>query len=179
MDYTAIIIENLNAIGKDYNVLKDKKKQQLAELEALIQKKKAEQDEALAVLDGIDFSVKGIAEELDLSRTTLYSDEQLLRRYLEYSSAKVIAENPLQAKNREIERLQEEKRSLQNKVELMQIRDVDTQIAKEQTKNLANLIKGKDAEIERLNERLRAVSAENEQLKKRMPQAASIPIKKD
>ena len=149
MEIVEVIKKNLHDIGEDYDLLKPFMQEWLCKVEEVIQRKKAAQSEAVDTLKTIDFSVKAIAAEINASRTTMYNHQQLLRRYIKTAATKV----------------QTEKTGLQEQIDKLMLRDVDIELLKQENRNLAAALEGKNNEIKRLEERIMLLSSENQRLK--------------
>lgn len=161
MEIMEIIKKNLHDIGEDYDLLKPFMQDWLFKVEEVIQNKKASQAEAVDTLKSIDFSVKTIAAEVNASRTTMYNHQQLLRRYIKMAAEKASADNPYSL----ITKVQTEKSGLQDQINKLMLRDVDIELLKQENRNLAVVLEGKNDEIKRLEERIMLLSTENQRLK--------------
>lgn len=161
MEYEELIRENLKAINEDYDMLKPFMQKRLLEVESVIQNRRKQQEEAVAMLKTTDYSLKSIAEEIKASRTTLYNHEQLLKRYIEQSAVVASASNPLSL----IDKVQAEKSLLQDQVTKLMERDVDMELMRLQNRELSTALEGKNADIERLQARISELSEENRKLK--------------
>lgn len=152
---------NLSSIGEEYEPLKPFMKKWLEKVEADIQARYSRQIEAEKTLRSIDYSVKSIALSIGASRTTMYNHNQLLKRYIEQASTVANSSNLLA----QIDKVQMEKSLLQEQVTKMMERDIDTELMRLQNKELSAALEGKNAEIERLQTRIRELSKENRELK--------------
>lgn len=161
MEIVEVIKKNLHDIGEDYDLLKPFMQEWLCKVEEVVQRKKAAQSEAVDTLKTIDFSVKAIAAEINASRTTMYNHQQLLRRYIKTAAEKASADNPYSL----ITKVQTEKTGLQEQIDKLMLRDVDIELLKQENRNLAAALEGKNNEIKRLEERIMLLSSENQRLK--------------
>lgn len=178
MDITEAVRQNLSAINEDYDALKPFMQKWVMKVEEAIQERAKTQADAAEALRSADYSVKAISETVGASRTTMYNHEQLLKRYIEQSTAKAMAQSPLS----DVARLQDEKAILQEQIRKLMARDVDVELVKMQNRSLSTTLEGKNAEIKRLEARIKELSEENRALKMsgRRPPASikSIPFKK-
>lgn len=177
MDINERIINNLSALGEDYDTLKPFMQKWLEKIETEIQERWQAQENAIQTLRSMDFSVKSIASKIGASRTTMYNHEQLLKRYIEQSSSSLTGKNPYS----EIAQIQEEKSLQQDQIQKMMQRDVDIELLKMQNQSLSATLAGKNEEIQRLSDRLSELSQELEQLKtsgRGKQQYTTIPFRK-
>lgn len=117
---------------------------------------------ALEIIKLKEFSVSGIADELNISRTTFYNHNKLLSRYIEASESLLSKDNPcvkLEAKSFETRRLRAE-------IDMLYDRDVTIEIQKHEVKELTARLKEKNSEIKRIEKRNRELSSELHNLKK-------------
>lgn len=178
MDIVETVKQNLAAINEEYDSLKPFMQKWLVKVEEAIQKRVQIQLEAVESLRSVDYSVKSISEDVGASRTTMYNHEQLLKRYVEYSTTKAAAQSPFA----DVAKLQEEKAVLQDQIKKMMVRDVDVELLKMQLRSLNTTLEGKNEEIKRLEARIEELSEENRSLKMsgRRPGTTTkaIPFKK-
>lgn len=125
--------------------------------------------EALEIIKLKEFSVSGIAYELNISRTTFYNHNKILSRYIEASEALLSKDNPyvkLEAKTSETRRLRAE-------IDMLYDRDVTIEIQKHEVKELTARLKEKNSEIKRIEKRNRELSSELHVLKQSLTNNAS------
>ena len=161
MDSTKIIKDILKDMNEDYDVLKPYVQTRLHKIEDEIQRRKAIQDEAIKTLQTMDFSIKAISSEIGESRTSMYNNAGLPKRYLEQSAQYASSANPYNT----IEKLQYDKSLMQEQITKLMDRDLDMELMKAQNRELSSALEGKNAEIERLQARLSEVTSENLKLK--------------
>lgn len=150
MEENLIIEKKLTSMGVDYTQVKPFLFKYLIEIENIIQQKEQDVVNARTILSRSVYTVKSIADELGKSRTTFYSYDKLLQRYVEYSLLESNANNPLQ----QIETCRETIREMKEKIAFMESRDTREMLLKYQTKYLKDQLKSKDHEIERLRAKL-------------------------
>lgn len=170
MEITEQIKINLSSIGEEYDSLKPFMKTWLEKVETEIQNRYKRQTAAAEALRLLDYSVKSIASSIGASRTTMYNHEQLLKRYIEHSTAIVSASNPLS----QIDKVQDEKSFLQKQVTKLMERDVDIELIRLQNRELSTALEGKNAEIERLQARIIELSEENRKMKSGTPAKPTV-----
>ena len=150
MDYTPIIKSNLERLGESYDSLKPYMIRHLESIERLIQDKSSSRDAAINIIKSTDFSLSAISKELNMSRTTLYNHEQLLKRYIEQSVEISRSSDPYIL----ISELKDEKSQLQTEIGLLMRRDLDMELLKQQNKQLKSELKEKQKEIERMHKKI-------------------------
>lgn len=88
--------------------------------------------EGVQLIKGAKISIKAIADNLGCSRTTFYSYDKLLQRYVELSA------NEFEKKKTPLnsEKLNEKIRTLENQVQKMIVRDVEMGVLRSENKRL-------------------------------------------
>jgi len=155
MEYTNIIKSNLSKLGESYDALKPFMIRHLESIEGLIQEKNKVRDAAIETIKNTDYSLSSISKELNMSRTTLYNHEQLLKRYIELSVESSQLSDPYIT----ISNLRDEKSQLQLEISLMMKRDLDTELLKNQNEQLTAELQEKNREIERMHKKIAELSA--------------------
>ena len=155
MDYTDFIKCNLSKLGESYDALKPFMIKHLENIECLIQEKNKIRDTAVETIKNTDYSLSSISKELNMSRTTLYNHEQLLKRYIELSVEASQASDPFIT----ISNLRDEKSQLQEEIGLMMKRDLDIELLKNQNEQLKAEIKEKNKEIDRMHRKIAELSS--------------------
>lgn len=155
-DRNEIIKEKLTEIGEDYDSLKPFLRDYLDRIEEIIQSKEMDQTRAIEDLRYASYTVSDISKELNCSRTTLYNHNQLLKRYIEYSIKLSSKKNPYYT----CEKLKETIRELQEQVDLMENRDIDFELIKQEKKFLQDKVAEQTKEINRLQNRVIELSTE-------------------
>lgn len=150
MDYIIIIKEKLSSLGEDYDSIKPYMIKHIIEIETLLRTKQETRLQAIETIKNLDFSLSGISKDLQMSRTTLYNHEQLLKRYIEFSISELGKWDPFveQAK------LKSEKSDLRTEIALLMDRDLDMELLKQKNSQLTANLKEKNKEVERLHKRL-------------------------
>lgn len=146
MENNEFIISHLSSIGEDYYTMKPFMKSWLEKVTNAMLETHQRQLDAEAELKSIDYSCKGIASSLGISRTTLYNHGQLLKRYIEHVSASFTLSNPYYKLNS----VASEKSLLQDKLTLMMERDIDNELLKAENEQLKRELSSKDAELQKL-----------------------------
>ena len=163
MDTSGVIKANLKALGESYDALRPFMLKRLEAVEALLQKKRTAQQEALAALKEADFSLAAISRESQISRTTLYNHGQLLKRYIEYSAKQADAEDPFA----QLERAALDKADLQAQIALFMERDLDAELLKHENGRLTREVEEQQKEILRLHSKIMELNREIMDLKQR------------
>ena len=154
MDYNEIIAQKLEKIGESYDVLKPYMLKHLENIESLIQSKQNERNNALRTIKESTLTLSSISKELNMSRTTLYNHEQLLKRYIDYSIEESDNSDPYNI----IANLKEEKSQLQSQIELMMKRDLDIELIKLENKQLKKELQEKNKELENMHKKIIEIS---------------------
>lgn len=150
MKFEEAIKSKLEMIGVDSEKVKPFQAKYLEEIETIIQAKETMLKEVSNSIKGCTYSVKSIASEIGMSRTTFYSYERLLQKYVEVSIELSAKYNPY----KEIEGLKEDVQSLRERVLLMESRDVNVLLLKHENMKLKKTINDKNKEIDRLRSRI-------------------------
>lgn len=161
MERNEVIRVKLAELGEDFDALKPFMQTYLEKVETFIASKEKEQSEAIQSLRAASYNVSDVSKELNCSRTTLYNHNQLLKRYIELSIRHSSESNPLS----QCEELRESKRELQERVSLMETRDIQIELDKHEVVILQRQIEEQQKEIERLQARVHELSAENHRLR--------------
>ena len=149
------IIEKCNALGVDYESLRDSTKKYLDAIEEHIIEKEQMCEDGMAQVKDSKFSIVSVSEAVNCSRTTMYKDNQLLKRYIELSAAEHAEKTP----QHEIEKLKEQNRELRTMVSLMEARDVEAEMMKHEVRTLKAKLKESNQEIERLHSAMKKLTA--------------------
>ncbi len=136
-------------------------KKHLDKVEDIISAKEKEQEDAINKLNNSYYNLSDISKLLGCSRTTLYNNNQLLKRYIELSIEKANKSNPYIA----YERIRESKQRLQEQVNLMAHRDVNLEKMRHENQMLVDRIKEIKKENENLQTKVGSLSAEIRKLK--------------
>lgn len=165
MENYEIIKQKLETIGEDPIFLKPFMMDYIIKIENIISIMTQAQKDAIKELKSNNLSASYIANELNISRTTLYNHNQLLKRYIDHSERLFSEDNPFIA----YENLKVDKGNLQEQISLMQDRDISIEILKYEKSELINKLKEKDTEIERLGTRVHVLSNELHQIRVTSP----------
>lgn len=157
METDKIIKTKLQAMGEKPDNVKPFLYEYLRQIEAIITQKNEELNHASDMLSKSVYSVKSIAETIGMSRTTFYSYDKLLQRYIEYSLQETEKDNPYIQITELRETIQEQKAI----IGLMESRDVSELLLKHQIKELKNRLSERDKEIARLRARVAELSSGN------------------
>lgn len=157
METDKIIKEKLQAMGENPENIKPFLYDYLRQIESIIKQKNEEQKHAADMLSKSVYNVKFIAKTIGMSRTTFYSYDKLLQRYIEYSIQETEKDNPYNQIDELRELIQEQKA----KISLMESRDISELLLKHQIKELQNRLSERDKEITRLRARVAELSSGN------------------
>lgn len=157
MEIDEIIKAKLQAMGEKPENVKPFLYEYLRQIEEIITQKNEELNHATNILSKSVYSVKSIAGTIGMSRTTFYSYDKLLQRYIEYSIQETEKDNPYNQITSLREIIQEQK----TKISLMESRDVSELLLKQQIKELQNRLSERDKEITRLRARVAELSSNN------------------
>lgn len=126
----------------------------LEKVEEVISLKREKRIRLTKELHTCDYDIKSIAEETGISRTTFYSYDNLLKKYVELSHEEDYKDDP----NRIIKELKETIRCLQEENRLMAVRDCKEMILKKENDDLKQLVQDRDKTIERLRRTIMKVN---------------------
>ena len=126
----------------------------LEAIEALIQTKNNVRNVAVETIKNSNYTLSSISKELNMSRTTLYNHEQILKRYIELSVESSQASDPYIT----ISILRDEKSQLLSEIGLLMKHDLDIELLKNQNEQLKAEIKDKNKEIERMHKKIAELS---------------------
>lgn len=163
MEKNQNIIEKLKQINVDYESLKPFMKDYLFRIEEFIEEKNSERLAGIKMIKDSRFTISSVSKTLECSRTTLYNHDELLRRYIELSIDLFELSDPYVAYNN----LKASISELEAKVNKMVLRDIDTELLREE--NDKHLIKLKESieQINRLQSRNAELSKEIRDLRKK------------
>lgn len=119
-EYTEIIRQKLDRLNVNMDTLPNFMVNHLINIEQVISGKRIRRDELLQEISRTNYDVKSISEETNISRTTFYSYEQLLKRYVQLSH-----ETDYQADA--VEQIRQQKatiKDLKEQIHLMESRDL-------------------------------------------------------
>lgn len=135
-------------LGIDYDNLKAKTKKHLINIESSITNRELMYDKLLHDLKDNKVTLTSVAEDAKInSRQTLYNNKEL-KAYIGFRTLQANELNPYY----QIDELKAKIEKLNNKLELMVKRDIDTEILRNENEVLSNQIKNKDKIITRMNE---------------------------
>ncbi len=156
-------IENkLKQLGFDFNVQTSFIKDKLIEIEKIIQEKDANCKSAEQQIKDNKYSLASICKEINISRTSAYNNDEIIKKYIEYSLGISKKYNLLYKleKSKEIE--SERKEIIDNMVE----RDINYSIQEEKIMNLNNRIRELTSENKRLEKEKKELIDEMKFLRK-------------
>lgn len=173
LTYDKSIIQRLNSlnIGSSED-LTEKVKEYLIRIEKIIQERKQRREELLKEYKALKISIKGITDECNISRQTIYNNKEILQTYIN---------NALQEQEKEdifysINSLREQIESLEQKIFKMRVRDLDIEKQQYLIDEQNNILKNKDSTIEALEKRNMELIGKVNELEKKIYNL-SIPLK--
>lgn len=135
-------------LGIDYNNLKSNTKKHLINIESSITNTELTYDKLLNNLKDNKVTLTSVAEDAKInSRQTLYNNKEL-KAYIDLRMLQVNELNPYH----QIDELKAKIDKLNEKLDLMVKRDIDTEILRNENEVLSNQIKNKDMQITRMHE---------------------------
>ena len=146
MDAEQRIKQKLKKLEVDPNTLKKNIIRYLVTIDELLEQKRNRRADLIKELEGCNYTVKSVALETGISRTTFYSYDGLLQKFVELSHEEDYKEDPYI----QIQALRKSIRDLQEEVTLMEKRDCQELKLKAENKRLSKLISDRDKTIERL-----------------------------
>ncbi|MCR1822353.1 hypothetical protein [Terrisporobacter muris] len=150
-----------NELGIDYDNLKSKTKKHLLNIETAITNRELKYSELVDELKGNKVTLSSISDDAKISRQTLYNNKEL-KAYINFRTLQVNELNPYY----QIDALKEKINKLNQKLELMINRDIDTEILRYENQILLEQIKNKDNTITRMNEQNTEMERRIKELKK-------------
>ena len=142
--------ERVNAIlkklGVDATDLKKNLVKYLVQIEEVLEQKRARRATLHQELADSDYTVKSIAQETGISRTTFYSYDGLLQKYVELSHDEDYRDDPYG----QIKSLKETVRRLQEEKTLMARRDCQELLLRAENKRLKEQLADRDKTINSL-----------------------------
>lgn len=142
--------ERVNAIlkklGVDATDLKKNLVKYLVQIEEVLEQKRARRATLHQELADSDYTVKSIAQETGISRTTFYSYDGLLQKYVELSHDEDYRDDPYE----QIKSLKETVRRLQEEKTLMARRDCQELLLRAENKRLKEQLADRDKTINSL-----------------------------
>jgi hypothetical protein len=154
----------LDELGIDYNSLKSKEKKHLINIENSLTNTEEKYISLIQSLKDNKPSISSVAEGACISsRQTIYNNP-ILKTYITTRVNQVTGNDPFY----EIERLKNKIQELNEQINLMMNRDIDTEILRHEVKNLKKQIKDRDNSIILLEEQSKEMNCEIVSLKKEM-----------
>ncbi len=142
--------ERVNAIlkklGVDATDLKKNLVKYLVQIEEVLEQKRTRRATLHQELADSDYTVKSIAQETGISRTTFYSYDGLLQKYVELSHDEDYRDDPYE----QIKSLKETVRRLQEEKALMARRDCKELLLRAENKRLKEQLADRDKTINSL-----------------------------
>lgn len=142
--------ERVNAIlkklGVDATDLKKNLVKYLVQIEEVLEQKRTRRATLHQELADSDYTVKSIAQETGISRTTFYSYDGLLQKYVELSHDEDYRDDPYE----QIKSLKETVRRLQEEKALMARRDCQELLLRAENKRLKEQLADRDKTINSL-----------------------------
>lgn len=150
------INEKLKLINEDPDTIKPFMIEHLSKIEGYLASVELKYYEAFDTLKLKNISVSAVSKHFNMSRTTLYNHNNLLKRYIEATEALLLSDSPLI----QLDRLKAEISNMKAKIEMFYDRDITLEIQKHELHELSNRLKEKNKEIQRLEARNRELSSE-------------------
>ena len=142
--------ERINIILKkldiDATTLKKNLVKYLVQIEEVLEQKRTRRRELLKELTESDYTIKSIAQETDISRTTFYSYDGLLQKYVELSHDEDYRDDLYE----QIKSLKEKVHRLQEEKTLMAKRDCQELLLRAENKRLKEQLADRDKTINSL-----------------------------
>lgn len=136
-----------NELGIDYNNLKPKTQNHLLNIEIAITNRESKYDELLHKLKDTKVTLSSISDDTKISRQTLYNNKEL-KTYINFRALQMDELNPYHR----IDELKDKINKLNEKIELMINRDIDTEILRNENEILLEQIQNRDATLNRIKE---------------------------
>jgi hypothetical protein len=158
------VVDMVTSKNYDYNSLKSNVKEHLQKIESIIGEKFTKRDEAIDFLKrhkAIPFSPVSLAEELDISRNTIYRNDAL-KDYIEYYEMAFKQDNPYNI----IDELKDVIAELQSENTKLKCEAVDTEILKHEIRVLNRIIVEKSAEATRMQIEIQNLQSDKYDLEK-------------
>lgn len=163
MEKNQSIIDKLKQINVDYESLKPFMKDYLYRIEKFIEEKNSERLAGIKMIKDSRFTISSVSKALECSRTTLYNHDELLKRYIELSIDLFELNDPYIAYNK----LKASINELEAKVDKMILRDIDTELLREENNQYLMKLKESIEQINRLQSRNAELSKEIRDLRKK------------
>lgn len=162
--------KKLELIGEDPSKIKPFMMDHLKNIEEYLTAIEAKYNDALDILKLKDCSVSNVAKQFNMSRTTLYNHNSLLKRYIEATEALLLENSPIH----QVEKLKTEITDSKNQIDMLYDRDITLEVQKHEIHELSNRLKEKNKEIKRLETRNRELSSEVMALKRENKTATNV-----
>lgn len=150
------VAQKLKTIGFEQTTMPKETYKQLLIIEKWFENAVQKRQDLLEEARKTKFNLSTVAKATGCSRRTLYNNNQILKKYIEYSALRANEEDP----RVEIEKLKQQNKELQEKIALLEAHDIELMVDKhdfEQAKN-------KNAELQKQldfkNDRIRELSIE-------------------
>lgn len=134
-------------LGIDYDNLKPKTQKHLLNIETAIASRESKYNELLHELKENKVTLTSISDDTKISRQTLYNNNEL-KVYINFRTLQTDELNPYHR----IDELKDKINKLNEKLELMINRDIDTEILRNQNETLLEQLKNRDNTINRMKE---------------------------
>lgn len=136
-----------NELEINFDNLKPKIQKHLLNIETAITNRELKYNELLHELKDNKVTLSSISSDTKISRQTLYNNKEL-KTYINFRTLLVDEFNPYHR----IDQLKDEINKLNEKLELMINRDIDTEILRNENEILLEQIKNRDATLNRIKE---------------------------
>lgn len=173
MDILESINEKLAVMGESYDQLKPFLQAYLQQIETIINERENTRTEAVDAIKRSSFNVSDISKQLGCSRTTLYNHDQILRRYIELSVEWYRKSDPFAL----LDNYRTEFSKMQEQIALMENRDIDFELLRQENSLLIRHNNNLSAEVERLQSRIHELSGKLHSYKTKIAKPDSNALK--
>lgn len=146
MEASERVNKMLKKLGVDATLLKKNLVKYLIQIEETLEEKRTRRAALLQEINNSNYTVKSIAQETGISRTTFYSYDRLLQKYVEMSHDEDYKDDPYE----QINSLKETVRQLQEEKALMAKRDCKELLLRAENKRLKEQLADRDKTIDSL-----------------------------
>lgn len=146
METAERVNQMLKKMDVDATLLKKNLVRYLMQIEENLRERRTQREMLLKEITDTDYTVKSIAQKTGISRTTFYSYDGLLQKYVELSHDEDYKDDPYE----QIKSLRETVRRLQEEKTLMARRDCQELLLRAENKRLKEQLADKDKTINSL-----------------------------
>lgn len=163
MEVIEVVKNNLGEMNEDYDIQKPNIQNYLISIEEYVINLNEKKENAVNVLKSNSLTVKAVAQLLKKSRTVIYN-HPILMKYIDNASKRVAHGNPF----REIEELKKYNSLLQDRIDKMEIRDINIEAIKMENKILKSKLRETKKELKQYQEKTVKMEYETRRLKKEL-----------